>query len=259
MTAGEPVYRRLRRATDETAELLMSGFEALLRLQDQDIKLDQLDHKLATLPEREALDALGAALAGLERDTAPAQVGRDEIAREQKQVEHEVSLVEAKAAEVHHKLYDTGITSPKELQALQADHDSLKRRQTQLEDRVLELMEAAEPVDAQLSGLDERRRALEAEREATTAALAAASAAVEADLVEARSVRAELAAAVAPDQLATYDRLRPQFQGIAVARLVGTQCGGCHLSLSAMALEAVRRLPPGGVAHCEECGRILVP
>lgn len=236
----------------------MSAFEALLRLQDHDIRIDQLQHKLATLPERAAVEANAAAQAELERDAAPVQARRDELARDQKRVEDEVAVVEAKAADVHRTLYGGTVTSPKELQALQADHDSLKRRQTQLEDRVLELMEEVEPADAELAAFDGRRRTLAADGEAAEVALTVAVAEAEAELAQAVGERAGLAEAVAPEQLASYDRLRPQFGGIAVARLVGTQCGGCHLSLSSMALEAVRRLPEDAVAHCDECGRILV-
>jgi predicted nucleic acid-binding Zn-ribbon protein len=236
----------------------MSDFEALLRLQDHDIRIDQLRHKLATLPERAAVDANVASRSALERDAVPVQARRDELAREQKRIEGEVSVVETKAAEVHHKLYESGITSAKELQALQADHDSLKRRQTQLEDRVLEVMEEVEPIDAELIDLDGRRRSLAAEGDSAEAALTVAVAAAQSELDEAEAARGDLVAAVGPDQLASYERLRPQYDGIAVARLVGTQCGGCHLSLSSMALEAVRHLAPGAVAHCDECGRILV-
>src|SRR4051812_43240241 len=126
-----------------------------------------------------------------------------------------------------------GITTPKEQQALQADYDSLKRRQTELEDHVIEVMEEVEPVDRDLSAREERRLALEAEGEAAVAALAASEAAVTAELAEARAQRAELEAAVSAEQLAMYERLRPQYGGIAVARLVGTQCTGCHLAQSA--------------------------
>src|SRR6185503_11855264 len=132
----------------ETAELPMSAFEALLRLQDHDIRIDQLRHKLATLPERRALDANAAARTAVEGEAVPLQARRDDLARDQKRVEDDVALVEAKAAEVHRTLYGGTVTSPKELQALQADHDSIKRRQGELEDTVLELMEEAEPVDA---------------------------------------------------------------------------------------------------------------
>ena len=58
--------------------------------------------------------------------------------------------------------------------------------------------------------------------------------------------------------LAEYERLRRELGGVAVARLAGTSCGGCHLSLSAVEVDRIRKTPAGAMVHCEECGRILV-
>ena len=41
-------------------------------------------------------------------------------------------------------------------------------------------------------------------------------------------------------------------------RLVGGSCGGCHLALSVMELDRVRKAAPDAVITCEQCGRILV-
>jgi predicted nucleic acid-binding Zn-ribbon protein len=71
-----------------------------------------------------------------------------------------------------------------------------------------------------------------------------------------RTVAAE---PVPADLLDHYERLRAGRGGIGVARMVGSQCGGCHLGLSAMEAARMRKLPEGELAHCEECGRILVP
>ena len=43
-----------------------------------------------------------------------------------------------------------------------------------------------------------------------------------------------------------------------MARLVGTNCGGCHLTLSAVELDRIRHQPGDAVVLCEECGRLLV-
>ena len=43
-----------------------------------------------------------------------------------------------------------------------------------------------------------------------------------------------------------------------VAKLEGSSCRGCHLQLSAVEVERIRKLAPDAMAHCEECGRILV-
>lgn len=236
----------------------MSGFDELLRLQDHDIVIDQITHRQASLPERPALDSAVAALAAIDEEIEGVRANRDALARDEKRLADEVATVEAKATEINDKLYGGTITSPKELQAFQEDYDSLKRRQRELEDHEIEIMEQIEPVDAELARLDAERAGRDAAREGAAAALAAAEAAVEAELAEAEEKRAELVAAVPPDQLATYDRLRPDYAGTPIARLVGTNCSGCHLSLSAVALDRIRELPPDALATCEECGRILV-
>jgi predicted nucleic acid-binding Zn-ribbon protein len=236
----------------------MSAFDALLHLQEHDTTIEQLEHRRATLPERERLAENERALETLAADEERTEVERDEVARDQKRVEDEVALVETKAGEVHKKLYGGTVTSPKELQALQADFDMLKRRQRELEDRVIELMEASEPIDASIAELAARRTALEAETVAATGALADALTAVDGELSVAHTERDEIAGNVPDDLLNAYDKLRPQYRGIAVAKLVGNNCGGCHLTLSAMALDRLRQLPPDALATCDECGRILI-
>ena len=236
----------------------MSGFDELLRLQDHDIVIDQISHRQATLPERPALAAATAAVAAIDTRIATTRARRDELARDEKRIADEVAIVEAKATDVNDKLYGGTITSPKELQAFQEDYDSLKRRQRELEDHEIEVMEQIEPVEAELAGLEAERTTLDAAREAATGALAAAEAAVGAELDDARAQRDDIVAAVPADQLATYDRLRPDYAGIPIARLVGSNCNGCHLTLSAVAIDRIHALPPDALATCEECGRILV-
>jgi uncharacterized protein len=236
----------------------VSGFDELLRLQDHDIVIDQITHRQATLPERPALTAAIAAVADIDARIATTRARRDELARDEKRLADEVATVETKATDVNDKLYGGTITSPKELQAFQEDYDSLKRRQRELEDHEIEIMEQIEPVEAELGALEAERATLESAREAAAGALAAAETAVGAELEAATGQRDEIAAAVPAEQLATYDKLRPDFAGIPIARLVGSNCNGCHLTLSAVALDRIHALPPDALATCEECGRILV-
>jgi predicted nucleic acid-binding Zn-ribbon protein len=58
--------------------------------------------------------------------------------------------------------------------------------------------------------------------------------------------------------MARYEQLRPKFGGVAIARLVGGRCDGCHLALAQAALERIRSAPPDALVECEECGRLLV-
>ena len=58
--------------------------------------------------------------------------------------------------------------------------------------------------------------------------------------------------------VSTYDRKRAAF-GVAVAALVGRQCQGCHLELSAAEIDTVKdEAAATGVTDCPDCGRLLI-
>ena len=81
--------------------------------------------------------------------------------------------------------------------------------------------------------------------------------AIDGELEQVRGERDALAGTIDAELLAEYDELRKRSGGIAIARLVGGSCGGCHLSLSAVDVDRIKKLPPEAPAHCEECGRLL--
>ena len=236
----------------------MGVFDQLLDLQDHDTTIDQLRHRRVTLPERDQLVANRTRLAGLEAELASTQLQRDEVGRAQKRLEDEVATVEAKVADVHGRLYGGTVTSPKELQALQEDEASLKRHQGNVEDKVLEQMELAVPLDEQLEALGAERVAVEQAVVSAEQAITIAEAEIDAELDVVEAERAALAGDIDADQVSTYEQLRHDLGGIAIARLVGSNCGGCHLTLSAVELDRVRHSSPDAHVYCGECGRLLV-
>ena len=232
---------------------------ALLEVQAHDTRLDQLHHHHESLPAREQRDAAAQALQDSEAQLEAETATRDELARQQKRVDDEVELLKEKRAGFDAKLYGGTVTSPGELQDLQKEIDALSRRISQLEDTEIEIMEQVEPVEARLEELQattEQRRAVLADSELR---LTAAEAEVLAEIDAEEQLRTAALAPVPAPLLAEYQGLRGGRGGVGVARLVGAQCGGCHLTLSAMEAARMRKLPADEVAHCEECGRILVP
>ncbi len=236
----------------------MSTFAALLDLQGHDVHLDQLRHRRAALPERAEIAARADASRALDEELGTASAARDAIAREQKRLEDEVALLSAKATAEDKKLYSGTVTAPKELQAIQDEIKSLDRRRTALEDDVLVQMEAAEPLDDTLAGLRARRAELDAVLTDLRDRLAAAEAVIDAEVAVLQGERDALAVGLDPAALREYDQLRKMLGGVAVAKLEGSSCRGCHLQLSAVEVERIRKLAPDVMVHCEECGRILV-
>jgi predicted nucleic acid-binding Zn-ribbon protein len=236
----------------------MDTLHVLLDLQEHDTAADQHRHRRATLPERAQLAAANAAIAALDTEIAGVAAERDGLAREQKRIEDEAASVESKAIAEDKRLYGGSVTAAKELQAIQEEIAALHRRQSGLEDEVLELMVQIEPLDATLAALGDRRRALASEAGALEDTIAAAEAGIDAQLATVEAERASLAATVPAATLTEYETLRRRFGGVAVAKLEGASCRGCHLQLSAVEIDRIRKLPRDAVVHCEECGRILV-
>lgn len=229
----------------------------LLDVQATDNRIEVLRHQLAALPERAELAARQAAIAELDARVTQLAAPRHELERDQKRLEDEVALLRARAQEEEAALYGGRVSAVRELQALQEEVTSLRRRAGELEDRILELMVELEPLAEEAAALEGGRAELEAAARAATVALAEAEAVVDRELAEVRAARASAVAAVGPDALARYQQLRPAFGGSAVVRLVGSRCEGCPLAMPAVEVDRIRR-SPSGLATCEECGRIVV-
>jgi uncharacterized protein len=236
----------------------MTSLAPLLELQSRDTTIDQLRHRLRTLPERARLEELTRERIAVLDGVAEVQAQRDTLARDQKRLEDEVAGVEEKATSVDRQLYGGGVTSPKEAQALQADVESLKRRQATLEDQVLELMEAIEPLDEQIATADAAVAVIDGRTTEVADALAVAEAEVSTELARVEEERASLAADIDPELVSRYEAMRPQFDGVVIARLQGSTCQGCHLTLANAEVDRLRHEPSDAVVHCPECMRILV-
>jgi predicted nucleic acid-binding Zn-ribbon protein len=236
-----------------------SELDVLLTLQERDSALERLLHRHQTLPERDALHDAETSATALDTRLTSTRTERDRVAREEQQLDDEARSLADKASEVEQRMYSGEVSSPKELQAMQADVEQLRRHQRTIENRELELMEVREPLDATVTELEERRAALAAEIDRHAAALGTAEAEVIAEMQVERAARDETAAGIEPALLADYERSRVAAKGAGAARLVGTTCQGCHLSIPAIEAEQIKRTGGQPIAHCDNCGAILVP
>ena len=235
----------------------MSRWDALLQVQEHDTTADQIEHRRRNLAARAELDQVMAAVTAVETRAAEVEAAKAELGRAQQRLEDEISLLRDKATQHDTQLYSGTIANPRELQALQDEIAALRRRVGQLEDQELEVMEQIEPLEAQLRSMAEERARLDAEAGGLRAAIAEQEVELEGALAAVRTERDAAAAEVDPALLAEYEDMRPRLGGIAIARLVGGSCGGCHLALSAVEVDRIRHLPPEEPARCEECGRLL--
>jgi uncharacterized protein len=229
----------------------------LLDLQAIDTALAQLAHRRRSLPEHAELDALGLELSKLEDERVRAQVAVDDLDRDIARMERDVEQVRARKAKDQSRL-EAGTGPARELEALQHEMASLQRRQTELEDVELDLMEQREQAQAVLDEIGGRLAEARQRREDTGARRDQALAEIARDEEFRTGARRPLAADLPADLIALYDKIRESAGGLAAAMVRGGRCGGCRLELSGSERARVKAAAPDEVVRCDECRRIMV-
>jgi uncharacterized protein len=232
--------------------------DVLIRVQDLDTAIAQLQHRRGSLPERAELSAVEAALTALDGRGRELDSQRQELLGRQNALEEQIEGVAGRRRVLEDRLYGARGSAARDLQAMDEEIRHLAQRREELEEQELAVMEEQEPVDVELRGLAEERDRLRSSAETLRRAVADTEAVVDAALSAELPARAELAAGLPKDLADRYESLRSRLGGTGAARLVGNHCDGCHLELPSVEVERVRRLPPGTVATCDQCGRILV-
>ncbi len=233
-------------------------FQRLLAVQDHDTRVDQLRYRLDNLAERAALTACRQAVQEVLDRQEEVRVNRLELQRGLKRNEDELAALEERTKRENERLYSGEISGTRDLLALQDEVNGLRSRCSDLEDQALMLMEALEGVGSDLEALAAEAEAAEAEVGAARGRLAEAEAVVREEIDREVTARSVEAAGIPETLLADYESLRTRMGGVAVARLRNGTCEGCHLALSAMEQDRLRRAPADEACHCEECGCILI-
>ena len=172
-----------------------------------------------------------------------------------KEREYEADELRHKIEPLEKKLYQGTILNPKELDDLQQDIESLKRRRSHLDDKAIEAMEALEEAQRTQKEAQQRLDDLERDHQAGQTVLRARIAALQSEIAELESERNEQAADVEASLLELYDRIASNKQHKAVAKVEGGACQGCRISLPSSLIQRAR----GGhnIVQCSSCERIL--
>ena len=228
----------------------------LLDLQAVDTALAQLAHRRKSLPELAEIEAVAREISALEDERIRAQVSVDDLDRDISRFEKDIDLVRQRKDKDKKRL-DAGGGALKEIEGLQHELATLNRRQSELEDAELELMERRETavaaltdVQARIASAVERRDDAERRRDEAYA-----------DIAKEQEFKAASRGPLAgdlPSELVTlYDKIRID-TGMGAARVYAGRCGACRIELYGADLNRVKSAPADDVVRCEECRRIMV-
>ena len=230
----------------------------LLDLQALDTRLDQIAHRVRSMPEHAEIAATEEQLSELGDRAVAAATEADDLAKAVRKAESDVEQVRARAARDQELLVAGTITSAKQLEELQHEVGSLARRQADLEDVELEVMERLEAAQAALDEVQRERGSLESGLAAAVDRRDETLSELEAEDRSVRDERAEVVTGVPEELLALYQKLRADHDGVGAARLYRGRCEGCHMELNPQDIGRIRAAASDAVVRCEECRRILV-
>jgi predicted nucleic acid-binding Zn-ribbon protein len=230
----------------------------LLSVQEHDTHLTQLQHRLKTLPQAQELASARDRVARLAKELIAARTIVSDLQREQAKADADVDLVRERARK-DRELMDSGsIGDPKQLQSLGSELESLAKRQVELEDIELEIMERLEGAQAAVVHVEGELSAAESSQ----ATLESEVAQLESEIAQERSAvlaqREQLVEKISTDLMTLYDKIRADHAGVGAARLYRGRCEGCRLELSPTEIASLKAAAEDEVLRCEDCRCILV-
>ena len=230
----------------------------LLEVQHHDTTLLQLSHRRANLPQiSQGLD-LEAKLGSLQLKLVAIKTEISDICLAQAKADNDVQQVVQRAERDQQRLDSGAVSSPKDLEALAHEIQSLRKRQVELEDVELEIMEQLEQARTAQLEIEAQVAETITELEQVTKSRDDEFADIDALIDAETSARTQLASTLDSELLALYDKVRVDLGGVGAALLHRGACQGCHISLDATEVDRIRHLPAETVVRCEECRRILV-
>lgn len=232
----------------------------LLELQAVDTEGDQAARRRERLPERDEVSTQTALLRAWEERRTSLRRRRDELDQVIESAEAESSSLGDDRSRLEAQLKT--IIAPREAEALMNEIETVTARRDELDVAELAALEEQVAVDEDLATHVAEEEVLRSAYAAAEAALGERLADVDAELAQIAERRTALRATLPDALLERYDSARAQL-GVAIARLDGRRCSGCHLDLSAAEVDDARddAAGPGGtsgITECPHCGRMLV-
>ena len=222
-----------------------------IRLQIIDDRAAVLTKEIAALPKHiaEIEKKLEGHQRRLEHDKAALLANQ----KERKRLEGEIQSHDQKISKLKSQMMEA--KNNDQYRAFQKEIEFAGQEIRKSEDRILELMGEAEPLDKNVKAAD---AALATERTHVESEKTGARDRTAADRKEIETLKSERTAIVAqmtPSVASNYDRIRKGRAGVGITEAVAGRCGRCNIVLRPQFFQDLKKGET--IMICESCGRIL--
>jgi predicted nucleic acid-binding Zn-ribbon protein len=230
---------------------MLPDIQHAIRLQILDDRVSALTKEIGALPKliAEIEKKLESHQRRLDLDKAALLANQ----KDRKRLEGEIQSHDQKISKLKSQMMDAKTND--QYRAFQKEIEFAGQETRKAEDRILELMTEAEPLDTNVKAAE---AALAAERKQVESEKSGARESTAKDQKEIDTLKTERATIVAqmtPSVVSNYDRIRKGRAGVGITEVSGGRCGRCNIILRPQFLQDLKKGET--IMTCESCGRIL--
>ncbi|HTR47388.1 MAG TPA: C4-type zinc ribbon domain-containing protein [Verrucomicrobiae bacterium] len=227
--------------------------QSLLELQSVDVRLNDVQSRLARFPKKIA--EVEARIAAAKADVDATKAAQIHAIKERKKYDLDVEQWKERVR----KYRDQGsqVKTNEAYRALQHEIQMAEEEIGKAEDRLLEQMVAGEEYDRRIKTSEKTFKEVEAVTNSERSKIEAERTRTEAELAELKAERARAVAEIPESLLDHYDRIVKKHHGIALAEVRDEKCSACGMMIRPHVIQEMRRSGNEEMFHCETCTRIL--
>lgn len=230
---------------------LIASLKTLCQIQQLDLDLKNLQSELDDIPIQ------------ISRWKDELETHKTEITENKKEIEKLNREVKEKEIELNGnqetlKKYNAQlyiVKTNKEYSSLLHEIEEIKRKDSHIEDNMLELMEAIDSKEKEGKNKKQKLEQLEQELKQKEQKAREKEKQLNENVAQRKNEREKVTENADQSLLAKYQRISESKDGLAVVAITGKSCGGCHLQVTPQKLNEIKF--GSKMITCEGCGRIL--
>lgn len=232
---------------------LKKKFDNLVTLQEVEIETASVQAQLAGFPRQ--LGELDARVKVSAEAMSRAVGCMTEIQQAYRSQETEAKVIQSRIVKSEEKL--RSVKTNKEYQSSLKEIEDLKTALSAIEDRMIACLDEMDQVKLLIAAQEDERERLTRDIEAQKGQICQNALAAQKQLDRLNDERAKIIAVIAPDLLKTYETVKQNSGGVAIAVVRNAVCLGCHLNLPPQMFHDLLHFDK--LLVCPHCERLIYP
>lgn len=224
----------------------------LYQIQNFDLQVDKNERRIKELKKKISDNE---AIKKIESKCAVVETERKKQQTRLKKISDEAAIIQDKIKKSEKSLYDGSIRNPKELESVNTEITSLKKRLSILDENQLEIMFEIERLDEIILGLQNELQDLVQEKKDQNEEFIIEIKELEKSNINLAIEKEPILTQIDPEFLSIYNKLRKSKNNIAVSVIADNSCSICGNGLTPMEVQKAKSSVDE--IYCPVCKRFL--